>query len=223
MSGGRANANQHPHLFNPSGPAAGSPLASDANVQEALVRRTQIALHFGYFHDASIFMYQLVLTCTTRGELTDEQRTLFALAQHHYIVALLAQRAALEAHSHTSSSDNNDHRQAEARDYMFDIEAKLRAAVDLVLDVIGDLILPNAYSDAARAWCWTMLGHYYRYSAQISITAVATRQEHKLRALSAYEMALEVVLAQPRYAPLIARRDETKIALQEFIAELVRL
>nr|GAT43250.1 predicted protein [Mycena chlorophos] len=101
------------------------------------------------------------------------------------------------------------------QDYLGNVEFKLRSVVDEVIRTISQQLLPRAQSDAAVIWGWTMLGHYYRYAAQITVATV--RYENKIKALSYYQKAMDVLLAKPgAYLEV----EQTKSTLKEFMQEV---
>nr|GAT49302.1 predicted protein [Mycena chlorophos] len=251
--------------FKPT-PAAGQ-TAQAADVP-GLVRRAQLALGLGYPHDAARFIHYAAVSSTL--ELTEEQRTIFASAHHHYIVSLLEQRAKLDrliqdakqraastsstTVTGTGSVPKPDTRQVlsgvtvvsgpspvsaptnlnktsdikpsaatvaalfESRalqDYLGNVEFKLHTAVDEVIRTISQQLLPRAQSDAAVIWCWTMLGHYHRYTAQITLATL--RFENKMRALSYYQKAMDVLLAKPG---AYLHVEQTKSTLNQYMQEV---
>ncbi|KAH8744480.1 14-3-3 protein [Diaporthe sp. PMI_573] len=101
------------------------------------------------------------------GELNSDERDLFSVATKNAVGTLRASWRMISSMEQKESSGPQS-RSSAARDYRYKIELELEKFCQDVLDILDNLLIPNATSGEFEVFYRRMKGDYHRYLAEIA-------------------------------------------------------
>ncbi|XP_067949995.1 uncharacterized protein [Watersipora subatra] len=116
---------------------------------------------------ASTMKKVVILKRESKGSLASEERNLLSVAYKNVVGARRSSWRVIS--SIEGKTENNDRKQAMAREYREKVEAELKKICNEVLDLLNEHLIPSAAEEAeSRVFYQKMKGDYYRYLAEVA-------------------------------------------------------
>ncbi|KAL5992633.1 14-3-3 protein 1 [Asimina triloba] len=145
------------------------------------------------YEEMAGFMDKLVLSVSTTGELTVEERNLLSVAYKNVIGARRAAWRIVSSIEQKEESRKNDDHVVLVKDYRARIENELSDVCAGILRLLDSHLVPSAAVSESKVFYLKMKGDYHRYLAEFKVGP--ERKEAAEDTMAAYKAAQDIAAA----------------------------
>lgn len=138
------------------------------------------------------FMDTLVISSSSSGELSVEERNLLSVAYKNVIGSLRAAWRIVSSIEQKEEGRKNDDHVVLVKEYRSKVENELTQVCGGILKLLSDHLIPSAVSSESKVFYLKMKGDYYRYLAEFKIGN--ERKEAAEDTMVSYKAAQDIAL-----------------------------
>lgn len=151
------------------------------------------------YEEMAEFM-KLVAKDSSGMEMTVEERNLLSVAYKNVIGARRAAWRIISSLEQKGKDSGNDGKNESIKRYKEKVESELQDICQEILSLLENDLIPNSQNEESKVFFHKMKGDYFRYLAEIA--AGDKKEEAKIKALEAYEAAVEIAKHLPATSPI---------------------